>query len=251
MIRHSAIAVGYGVLGAALVLLGLYIYLLESRSDLRVWHLAELDAEYRADDAADIGSFADYQRLEQRLFNQLQEQVYARVQPSADRILDRYNSQSPLDPAGHPINYNRSFQLPVDDPIVGKQRLPFELNLVTNQTASGDHLVARIKAPGAINLVDYPLDLRWPREIFSLSHVSIPFPPDDVLYGGRPDVVDDPRWITLGSVSIRGEHRVLQIPDSYFVRLRYNPFFSYLQRRMIEFLGLAREPVNPTRTPAG
>ena len=27
------------------------------------------------------------------------------------------------------------------------------------------------------------LDLAWPRNVFSLSHVALPFPPDDPLYG--------------------------------------------------------------------
>ena len=44
--------------------------------------------------------------------------------------------------------------------------------------------------------------------------------------------------ITLGSIFIRGERNLLQIPDNYFLRLRYNPFFDYLSDRMLAFLGL-------------
>ena len=79
------------------------------------------------------------------------------------------------------------------------------------------------------------LDLSWPQGLFSLSHVSIPFPPDDPIYGGRADDGDD-NAIVLGSVAIRGERNLLQIPDDFFLRLRYNPFFPYLSQRLTAFL---------------
>ena len=82
---------------------------------------------------------------------------------------------------------------------------------------------------------DVSLDLSWPQGLFSLSHVSIPFPPDDPVYGGRAHVGDD-EAIVLGSVVIRGERNLLQIPDDFFLRLRYNPFFPYLSQRLTAFL---------------
>jgi hypothetical protein len=42
--------------------------------------------------------------------------------------------------------------------------------------------------------------------------------------------------ITLGSIAPLGERGILQIPDGFFLRLRYNPFFSYLAERAETFL---------------
>jgi hypothetical protein len=39
----------------------------------------------------------------------------------------------------------------------------------------------------------------------------------------------------LGALQPRGERRVLLVPVEQLTRLRYNPFFSYLKRRVIEF----------------
>ena len=63
-------------------------------------------------------------------------------------------------------------------------------------------------------------------------------PPDDPVYGGVPEAGTGEAGIALGSIFIRGERNLLQIPDNYFLRLRYNPFFAYLSNRVLAFLGL-------------
>lgn len=481
------LAVAYSLLGSAIVLVGVYVYTLESRPDLKVWHLAELDSEFRADQAGDISTLEDYLALEQRLFQQLQEQVYAKVGDSDQRLINRYASGSLMDPTAYPQNWNRTFELAQQVPIAGivllhglsdspysmrtlgeqlhdsglhvvglrvpghgtapsgllevkwqdfaaatrlavkdmqnkigpdkplyiagysngaalaveyslavlegedlppadglillspaigvspaaafaiwqarfsnitglqklawnsitpefdpykynsfpvnagdqiyqltqniaqrmnrlagpggvrgfprtlafqsvvdatippatlidalfmklapeghqmvffdvnrhtdaepllktdpetltqqlfaDQALPFDLTLLTNASVDSDDVVARQKPAGAQQSQDVMLDLSWPRGLFSLSHVSVPFAPDDPLYGDR---VNDPKdsTITLGSVTIRGERNLLQIPDSFFLRLRYNPFFPYLSERMTSFLQLEANAEN-------
>lgn len=80
------------------------------------------------------------------------------------------------------------------------------------------------------------LELSWPQSIsiFSLSHVALPFPPNDVLYG----VQRNPKHtgIHLGRINILGERGLLLISANEVIRLRYNPFFSYLKRRVEEFV---------------
>jgi alpha-beta hydrolase superfamily lysophospholipase len=122
--------------------------------------------------------------------------------------------------------------------LLGDAQLPFGLTLLTNADPESDDLVARRKPAGESDSADRPTGLSWPQGLFSLSHVAIPFPPDDPVYGGIFDLADDEERITLGSVSIRGERNLLQIPDNYFLRLRYNPFFDYLAARALEFSDL-------------
>ena len=482
LIRHLLHALGYGLLGSLIVLVGGYAWLLEQRPDLKPWHRAELDAEFSVDKAADYRDLDDYLHMEDRLFRQLQEQVYAHVAAADQAPFNRYAADSLLNPQNYLKDWNRTFTLGPDKPVggvlalhglsdspysmwavaellagrglqvtglrlpghgtapsgllgfswrdhaaavrlaardlrrrlgpdrplyivgysngaalaveyalavlegedlpsvdglvllspaigvspvaalaiwqsrlsriagleklawndlaleidpykynsftvnagdqiyqltgeiasrigklagtegieafprtiafqsvvdatippatlidqlfmqlgggghelvlfdvnrhneslslmrsdpealtarlLGDNGLPFGLTLLTNVDPESDRLLARLKPAGSRDSEDLPTDLSWPPGVFSLSHVAIPFPPDDPVYGGIFEHSDDENRITLGSVSIHGERNLLQIPDNYFLRLRYNPFFDYLASRLLDFLDL-------------
>ena len=52
-----------------------------------------------------------------------------------------------------------------------------------------------------------PLAQSWPQDVYSLSHVAVPFPPDDNLYGREPRVKN--RYgISLGTIALWGDVRV-------------------------------------------
>ena len=122
--------------------------------------------------------------------------------------------------------------------LLARSKLPFTLTLVTNASVDSNDVIARTKPAGAISTYDDEIELAWPGGLFSLSHVAIPFPPDDPVYGGVPQAGTGEAAISLGSIIIRGERNLLLIPDNYFLRLRYNPFFAYLSNRVLAFLGL-------------
>jgi alpha-beta hydrolase superfamily lysophospholipase len=124
------------------------------------------------------------------------------------------------------------------DQLLGQSSLPFTVTLVTNKNIDTDSVIARTKPAGATSSHEDDLNLAWPAGLFSLSHVAVPFPPDDRVYGGAPKMGSGETGVTLGSISIRGERNLLQIPDNYFLRLRYNPFFAYLTERVQTFLDL-------------
>ena len=92
IIRHLAFAIGYGLLGTVVVLVGGYVWMLEQRPDLKPWQEAVLDAEFRADSADHYQSLDDYLAMEERLFRQLQEQVYDRVEPVDQTVFNRYSA---------------------------------------------------------------------------------------------------------------------------------------------------------------
>jgi hypothetical protein len=64
----------------------------------------------------------------------------------------------------------------------------------------------------------------------------LPFRPDDPVYGG--DEAGPSPGVKLGNLALRGERKVLRIPASAMLRLRYNPFYSYQAQRMLTFIGL-------------
>jgi hypothetical protein len=42
--------------------------------------------------------------------------------------------------------------------------------------------------------------------------------------------------LPLGSLELRGERGVFGIPASLMLRLRHNPFFSYVEKRVSDFV---------------
>ena len=86
-----------------------------------------------------------------------------------------------------------------------------------------------------------PLSLAYPSDVYSLSHVALPFPTSDGLYGSNPDVVED-FGIRLGNVTPRGERNVLVASTDSLVRLTL-PFFHYLAQRIEEGLPATRDQV--------
>lgn len=76
-----------------------------------------------------------------------------------------------------------------------------------------------------------PLDLAYPPGVFSLSHVALPFPIDDGLYGTRPSARED-FGVHLGTLAARGERGVLVVPMDELMRLTANPFYPYLIQRI-------------------
>lgn len=112
----------------------------------------------------------------------------------------------------------------------------FGLSLVTNENNRSSQMIVHHWRQNESEAKNEALDLSWPQGIYSLSHVALPFPPDDPLYGGYPTIASP--GIQLGNISVRGERGALAIGDASLVRLRWNPFYPYLEQRTLSFLGL-------------
>lgn len=114
----------------------------------------------------------------------------------------------------------------------------WRLTLVANRAGGGAEAEERTEPAGAADpLPPRPLGLAWPREVFSLSHVALPFPVSDGLYGLDPDPAED-FGARLGALAVasRGERGVLALGADALLRLRSNPFFPYLAGRVAEGL---------------
>lgn len=124
---------------------------------------------------------------------------------------------------------------PLTDRLRADETLPFAVTFVTNENPTSANVVARRKGPFSAEKLDVePLGLAWPRGVVSLSHVALPFPPDDPLYGQGPPENDD--LVFLGDMAFRGERGVLRLPADWLLRQRYNPFYPYLQVRVLQWL---------------
>lgn len=152
LVRKMLTALGWGVLGVVLSLLVGGIVYLNNRPDLQVWHQADLSEEFSAD--AEVASFTDYLALEDRLFRQLDEQVYAQAPDFEMGAINRYNRGSIADPEYSNPNWNRSFELRTATPKAGVLLLhgmsdsPYSLRqLGQNLHAAGAYVIG-LRMPG-------------------------------------------------------------------------------------------------------
>jgi len=124
---------------------------------------------------------------------------------------------------------------PLTARLMADKSLPFVVTLVTNENPESTSVLARHKPPFSAEASGTePLNLAWPRGVISLSHVALPFPPEDPLYGQGPPGKED--IIFLGQMAIQGERGLLKIPSDFLIRLRYNPFYAFLETRVLEWL---------------
>ncbi|WP_395713829.1 alpha/beta hydrolase [Reyranella sp.] len=111
--------------------------------------------------------------------------------------------------------------------------------IVSNAAADRYDVSERITEAGATTEEVRPLDLAFPPGIFSLSHVALPFPISDSLYGLKPDERED-FGIHLGAIAPRGERGVLIVNLDTLLRVSSNPFFPYQIARIEQAIA---EPV--------
>lgn len=77
----------------------------------------------------------------------------------------------------------------------------------------------------------------YPANLISLSHVALPFPIDDPLYGQQPGGHEN-YGVNLGSLNMRGERGALIVDAGSFSRATSNPFFRVMLEGVDEGLQL-------------
>ena len=75
------------------------------------------------------------------------------------------------------------------------------------------------------------LPYAWPDDVYSLTHVALPFPLDDEVYGLESGGIDS-GYPNLGKLQIRGETGALILPPALLQWLRSNPFYGYIEERL-------------------
>jgi alpha-beta hydrolase superfamily lysophospholipase len=123
------------------------------------------------------------------------------------------------------------FAAPTDKMLPSPPR-NWRLTLVTN-SADDPEMQERVTQPGQVMEQSRKLGLAYPRDVYSLSHVALPFPSTDGLYGPQPDPKDD-FGVNLGSLAPYGEVGVLIISLDTLTRISWNPFFPYMLGRIEE-----------------
>jgi hypothetical protein len=109
----------------------------------------------------------------------------------------------------------------------------YRTTIITNANVANGEEVERSIDAGAVNERDRPLGFTYPAGLYSLSHVALPFPMTDSLYGLTPDTTEN-FGVNLGALAPRGERDVLISSLDALLRVSSNPFFPYMIDRIDE-----------------
>jgi alpha-beta hydrolase superfamily lysophospholipase len=109
----------------------------------------------------------------------------------------------------------------------------YRTTIISNADDHTAEAVERVTEAGATAEQTRALGLTYPEGLYSLSHVALPFPMTDSLYGLKPDPADE-FGINLGALAPRGERNVLIASLDALLRVASNPFFPYMLGRIEE-----------------
>ena len=114
--------------------------------------------------------------------------------------------------------------------------LPYSFSLLTNRSPDSPELVIKHKAAGSTSSQTLPTRMSWPDDVYAISHVALPISPQDPLYGIEKTPETPP--LRLGNLALRGERGVLRLSGTDMLRLHWNPFYGYLEERILHFMHL-------------
>jgi alpha-beta hydrolase superfamily lysophospholipase len=102
----------------------------------------------------------------------------------------------------------------------------YTLDVVMNTSAQERSVsVRRLTPDGGVS--ERETNLEWPETLVSLSHVAMPFPPDDPVYGLNPGSGRD-GIPSIGSWLFRGEKGAVTVSLGSLTRPRSNPFWPLI-----------------------
>ena len=133
------------------------------------------------------------------------------------------------------------FNLSFEKAIVSKLSspdLPFKLTVLRNASDDSCRVVLRSRDTDSIGETE--TDMSWPEGVVSLSHIAVPFPPEDPVYGTSEATAGS--GFPLGSLSMRAEPNLLLISTSLFARCRHNPFYHFMEDRVVSWLSRVIPP---------
>ena len=110
----------------------------------------------------------------------------------------------------------------------------YRLTIIVNEQPNLAPVVERVTEAGSTEERVRLIGLDYPRDVFSLSHLALPFPMDDSLYGLEPTTKD--YGVNLGALATRGERGLLTVSLDSLVRMSANPFYPYMMERIEEGL---------------
>ncbi len=162
------------------------------------------------------------------IINDLIFQLYYKLAPKNNElVLFNLNER-----AGLEVFINQGYRESLNT-LTKTEKTPFNITLITNKSPDSFDVVAMYKQENDTEFKTIDIKTAWPNGIYSLSHVSILFPPDDPLYGYNPPETEEP-VLHLGNLEVRGEVNVLTISIPQLMRIKSNPFYDFMMEKVNE-----------------
>jgi len=149
------------------LLIGIVVFLLymESLPSLSTWHTTILQNEFTTE--SPVKDFDAYITLEDRLFKELDSEIYEKVLSSEKGRINRYTKNSFSDPKRWDKAWNKSFELPVNNPKMGVLLLhglsdsPYCLHAQAEYLHKHGVWVVAMRLPGHGTIPSGLIDLKW------------------------------------------------------------------------------------------
>jgi alpha-beta hydrolase superfamily lysophospholipase len=139
--------------------------------------------------------------------------------------------------------FNRSFEKGIF-PRLDRTDLPFTLRVLRN--ANPDSRQMLLQTRNGESLTETMTDCSWPIGVASLSHLSVPIPPEDLIYGTKEATAAN--GLPLGTLSMRAEPSSLLVANSLFYRCRNNPFYHLMEDHVVKWLASRTQKIRPTES---
>ena len=136
------------------LLLLFFAFMTRSLGDIELWHTVKLTKDFKAKDYNDNFSFNDYKKLENKIFDDLQNKVYSQTDNTPQNQFNRYNPKSVSCPLNYKRDWNKSFEL-IPPEIKGGVLLihglsdsPFSFKYISDLFYKKGYYVLAMRMPG-------------------------------------------------------------------------------------------------------
>ncbi len=154
-----------GFVGIVIIAAVAFTLYMRSLPSLYTWHTTILQNEFALNTGVD--DFDAYLALEDRLFNELETEVYAKTSAHEKEKINRYTKNSISDPRRWEKAWNRTFELPVKNPKMGALLIhglsdsPYSLRAQAQELHKRGVWVVAMRMPGHGTVPSGLIKMKW------------------------------------------------------------------------------------------
>ncbi len=164
-VRKATYLIWISFLGVLIIGFVAFMLYMKSLPSLSTWHTTVLKNEFTA--KSKIKDFDTYSALENRLFQELDSEIIDKVLKSEQNTVNRYTRNSFSDPKRWSKAWNRSFELPVENPKMGVLLLhgmsdsPYSLHTQAEYLQKQGVWVVAMRMPGHGTIPSGLTGIKW------------------------------------------------------------------------------------------
>jgi esterase/lipase len=164
-VKKSTYLIWLMILGAILLITLAATLYIRSLPALDIWHTTILKNEFTSN--SNVKDFKSYLALEEKLFEELDQEIIAKLPKEKQSKINRYTKNSLSNPSRWSQNWNMSFEIPTDDPkmgvllIHGMSDSPYSLHTQAEYLHDKGVYVVGVRLPGHGTIPSGLIDVTW------------------------------------------------------------------------------------------